>query len=115
MSHATQIREFNRAAGKLQYSIQAIQGTVSRRAGTLLSLEVLAEQEAWAADQPIPTVEEIQEAISKTIATPHTTPEESVKWADIQNYLTFRQVFSHWKMPAGTLVRQDERDPTDPR
>ena len=30
MSHATQIREFNRSVGELQYSIQAIQGTVSR-------------------------------------------------------------------------------------
>ena len=55
-----------RADGKLQYSIQAIQGTVSRRACTSLTLEVLAEQEAWAADQPMPTAEEIQEAINKT-------------------------------------------------
>ena len=103
MLHATQIREFSRAAGKLQCSIQAIQGMVGRRAGTSLSLEVLAEQEAWAADQPMPTVEKIQDAINTTMATPHTTPEEwremtsvhdgSVKWADIQNYLTFRQVF----------------------
>ena len=70
MSHATQIREFNRAAGKLQYSIQAIQVTVNRRAGTSMSLEVLAEQEAWAADQPMPTVAEIQVAINSTMATP---------------------------------------------
>ena len=118
MSHTIQIREFNRASGKLMFSIQAIQGTVNRRAGTSLSLEVLAEQEAWVADQPIPLTEEIQEAINKTMATPHTTPEEwrkitgihdaSVKWADIQNYITFRQVFSRWKLPGGTLVRLDE-------
>ena len=52
------------------------------------------------------------------MATPHTTPEEwreitgihdgSVKWADIQDYLTFRQVFSRWKLLIGSLVRQDE-------
>ena len=46
MSHATQIREFNRSIGKLQYSTSVIQGTVSRRAGTSLSQKVLAEQEA---------------------------------------------------------------------
>ena len=73
MSHATHIKEFNRAAGKLQYSFQAIQGTVSRRAGTSLSLEILAEKKAG---QSMPTAEEIQEAINKTMATPHTTPEE---------------------------------------
>ena len=66
----------------------------------------------------MPTKEEIQSAINSTMATPHTTPEEwreitgihdgSVKWADIQNYCTFRQVFAHWKLPGGTLVRQDE-------
>ena len=43
MTHANQLREFKRAVGKLQYSIQVIQGTVSRRAGTSLSLEVLVE------------------------------------------------------------------------
>ena len=114
----TKLREFNRSAGKLQYSIQVIEGTVSRRAGTPVSLEALAKQEAWAADQPMQTVEEIQEAISKTMEIPHTTSEEwreitgihdgSVKWEDIQNYLTFRQVFSSWKLPGGTLVRRDE-------
>ena len=80
-----------------------------------MSLEVLTEQEAWAADQLMPTAEEIQEAINKTMATPHTTPEEwreitgihdgSVKWEDIQNCLTFRPVVSSWKLPGGTLVR----------
>ena len=44
--HATRIREFNRTIGKLQCSIQAIQGTGIRRAGASLSLEVLAEQGA---------------------------------------------------------------------
>ena len=104
MSHATQIKEFNRSVGKLQYSIQIIQGTVSRRAGTSLSLEVLAKQEAWAPDQPMPTTaEEMQEVINTTMSTLHTTSkewreitdinDESVKWDDIQDYVIFCQVF----------------------
>ena len=52
VSHATRIREFNRSIGKLQFAIQSIQGTVNRRAGVSFSLKVLAEQEAWAKDQP---------------------------------------------------------------
>ena len=118
MSHATQIRELKHSVDKLQYSIQVIQGTVSGKAGTSLSLEVLAEQEAWAADQPMLTAEEIMEAINTTMATPHTTPEEwreitsihdkLVKGKDIEDYLTFRRVLSRWKLPGGTLVRRDQ-------
>ena len=118
MSHANQLREFNRSVGKLQIYVHAIQGTANRSAGRSLSLEVLGEQEAWAADQPMPTAEEILEAVNKAMATPHTTPGErreitgindgSVKWEDIQDYLTFRQVFSRWKLPGGTLVWQGE-------
>ena len=58
------------------FSIQSIQGTVNRRAGVSLSLEVLAEQEAWAAGQTLPTCAEIQEAINTVLSSPHATPEE---------------------------------------
>ena len=118
MSHATKIREFNRSIGKLMLSIQSIQGTVNRRAGVSLSLEVLAEQEAWAADQTLPTCAEIQEAINPVMSSPHATPEEwravngihdgTLRWEDIQDYARFRQVFGNWKLPGDTLVRQDE-------
>ena len=76
MSHATKSREFNRSIVKLIFAIQSIQVTVNRRAGVSLSLEVLAEQEAWAADQPLPTCSEIQVAINKVMSSPHATPEE---------------------------------------
>ena len=66
----------------------------------------------------MPTAEEIQEVINTTMATPQTTPEEwreitaihdgSVKWGDMQDYLTFRQVFSRWKLPGITLIRHDK-------
>ena len=118
MSHATRIREFNRSIGKLMFSIQSIQGTVNRRAGVSLSLEVLVEQEAWAADQPLPTCSEIQEAINRVMSAPRTTPDEwkqvngihdgTLRWEDIQDYARFRQVFGNWKLPGDTLVRQDE-------
>ena len=32
----------------------------------------------------------------------------TLRWADIQEYARFRQVFGNWKLPGYTLVRQDE-------
>ena len=97
MSHVTQLRELNRSIGNLQFSIQAIQGTVNRRAGTSLSLEVLAEQEAWEADQPLPTCSAIPDAINGVMEIPHTTPAEwrevqgihdgTLRWENIQDYV----------------------------
>ena len=100
------------------FSIQSIKGTVNKRAGVSLSLEVLAEQEAWAADQPLPTCSEIQVAINKVMSSPHATPEEwrqvqgihdrTLRWEDTQDYARFRQVFGNWNLPGDTLTRHDE-------
>ena len=70
VSHATRIWEFYRPIGKLQFFIQVIQGTANRRAGSSPSLEVLSEQEAWAADQLLPTCSEIQDDINLLMVTP---------------------------------------------
>ena len=91
---------------------------MNRRAGVSLPLEVLAEQEAWAADQPLPSCSEIQDAINQVMSTSHETPLEwrqvngihdgTLRWEDIQDYARFRQVFGNWMLPGDTLVRQNE-------